>query len=146
MPYYIHHTPPRDYPNPDNAHAANTPTPNLPALYQARFSSASPSLSLLQFISLSHPFLRPHLRSGWDVRNKSSLQILTATLDPGSAFASWREGLRCTETFSLKNHLGGQKVWVESSGVLFGQKVRQIVKKKIIIIKKAREREERARS
>lgn len=54
-----------------------------------------PPLCLYLFYN-SSLFLIPHLRSGWDVHNKSSLQILTATLNPGSALVSQREGLHCT--------------------------------------------------
>lgn len=35
LPQRIHHTPPLDYLSPDNARAADTPTPNSPALHQA---------------------------------------------------------------------------------------------------------------
>lgn len=48
------------------------------------------------------------------MHNKSSLQVLTATLNPGSALASRRQGTQRTQTFPLKNYLGRQKVWVES--------------------------------
>lgn len=35
LPHYIHHTPPLDYLNPDNAYSADTPTP--PNFHQAHF-------------------------------------------------------------------------------------------------------------
>lgn len=89
LPHYIYHAPPLDYLNPDNTCASR--------YSYAKFTSPPPGsltpppfrLSLSLNSSLfSHPFLLPHLRSGWDAHNKSSLQILTATLNPGSALAS----------------------------------------------------------
>lgn len=57
LPHYIHHTPPLDYLNPDNTRTADTPTPNLPALYQAllflRLSVSIPSSIYLSFSPFS---------------------------------------------------------------------------------------------